>query len=270
MVAQNRNNGPIHPQQLPVNMVFHVQACEMDPPRNEIKTGLALLKELAGKKIAEPEVLKALEKLTQLWNDMVGAGATLLSGNRKMTKAVDELDTFFERQEGMCTLKAIVSTRNKLMKRQQALEKLAETFAQNHSVPEGSPLDDLIRITFPPAWEAELSAQPFDDAVSWKAAKFQTFLEDMEMKLKNGLESHYEKKKKDGLAVEQGVDYFRTFGLEGEQQWCKNIDPDATLDEIHDLSKSIVIAYLPCNPMKEFTENFLKVGHQQKWDASKT
>ena len=251
-------------------MVFHVQACEMAPSHSEIKTGLILLKELVGKKVAETEVLKALEKFVHHWNDMVGAGATLLSGNRKMIKAVDELEIFFERQEGMSTLKAIVSTRNKLIKGQQALEKLAESFAQNHSVPQGSPLDDLIRIPMPPAWEAELSAQPFDDAVSWKAAKFQTVLEDMEMKLKNGLETHYEKKKKDGLPVDENVDYFRAFGHEGEQQWCKNIDPDATLDDINTLSKSTVISYLPCNPMKEFTENFLKVGHQQKWDTSKT
>ena len=214
----------------------------MEPNHTDIKAGLNLLKDVAQEKKGPDVVQEVLPKVANHWADLVSGGATLLSGNRKMTKCVDDLPGFLNQQNGLSTLKAIVATRGKILKTHNALRDLHDRAAKELTGIEYdqlAPLEELLGKELPPAWEAELSTH------------------ELSTKLTNGLDAHYEKKKAEGVEVIPDHDYFEALASDAGR-WCKDVAEDATLEDVFSAAKQTLLQFVPYNAVNDFAEAFCK------------
>ena len=233
------------------------QASEMEPSHTDIKAGMNVLKDLAQKKYGPESVVSTLSSVAKSWCDLFSGGATLLSGNRKMM-SVDDFNVFFRDQHGLATMKAIVTTRNKILKQIGILDKTREELGNVEDYGEKDALDDLLNIGLPPAWEAELSAQPFDDAVGFRAAQHHEVLRELSTKLQDAMSAHLAKKKEQGTDIDESFDYLEGYGNDGPKCWKADLSDDASLDDMYAAARGTILNFIPYVASKDFTDGFLK------------
>lgn len=235
---------------------------------DEIKRKMAVIKEMANKRSQMPvdgtsSVTNYIQKLVGQWTELAAAGATLISGNADLKNtALDaeddkKFDTWMS-SKGLQLLKAVVNTRERLLKAQKNIEDLAEDISKGISgqievedEPHSEGLRYLLSITVPEALLTELNAEAFDDLCGKAAARRSNALQEQLTQLQKQLQTHYRSK---GGTEEDS--FFEALAKDGSKSWSIDLTTDCekSADEIHQIAQPTLLSLLPGKAMKTFAK----------------
>ena len=133
----------------------------LEPKQSQIRENLSLMRELVGK-TPDGDCAACLKRFVSCWTDILTSGSVLLTGNLTVRKNEDDFSKFFKEQ-GLTTLKTLAQQRKKISQADETLDKMEEELTRLG-------LSDLVTMRLPKSIQSELSAQSFDDAVSFQAA----------------------------------------------------------------------------------------------------
>ena len=240
------------------------QAAEINVDMDDLKRKIALMKEFAGKSacIVSPGdptsqgLADSVSKISALWAEVASAGLTLVAGNSDLMKiALDhgKVGQWLE-SPGPSVLKAIVKTRERLMKAQKDIEaasKSLQSRIDDFESDEGT-LPQMLEMSMPEAFTSELINENFDDLVSQAAAKHTlsvaATLDQFEQKLK----AAYTAK---GDSAES--DFFNELAQSGDQSWQGNVPLTSTsgksFEDVYVMAEATLLAKIPGKLVKGFT-----------------
>ena len=207
-----------------------------------------ILKELSGKRGEDDPSTPFLKKFCSQWAAMASAGSVLLSGNVAVRTALDDLATFFQ-NGGVITLKTMIQQRKKLLEADRNLEDLAPKLQEMD-------LGELVTVRLPEAWASELSAQSFDDAASWQAARYVTDLAELTaQRARVQAEALQKKAQEHNIEI---LDYFHELAFNGDRRWSKNLPEVAgdSWEEMYKFAKDNLFLYLSSTSITSYLEKF--------------
>ena len=243
----------------------------MEPKKDEIKLGLDLLSALANKK---PDV-DILKKLSPIWTDIVSAGMTLVSGNKRLREAADNLKNFFEKDGGFAVLKAVVAQRKRLQSAAKKVETIYRDWDKAETTADHPGLSELLGLKMPDAWQSEIQSQFFDDAVSFQAAEYYNILGEAMNKLDGALTVHVTSKAKGASAGAKEPDFMAELlkdpemyadipshlAKDGSHYWAQDLDSKG-LDAMFARADSTIQRFLPAAAIKEYADFFSQAGQR--------
>lgn len=241
-----------------------VEARQHELDMTQLKRRMALTKDLGtlrqsclGENAASPDV----QKLLAAWIELTGAVATLIGGNKKIQDDLAEhsgdVAAWLQTQrEDLAILTTLVSTRQRLIQSSHKVIKLRELLART--------LDEqscLVELAPPDTLSALLELEEFDDIVGFKASDIVKQLEGMSAKILSTCAEKCAAKHKDLAKKEENnpwahvTDPFNQLATGGDSDWKKDLDAEASLDDVMQAAKPTLLALLPGPALKQFAES---------------
>ena len=232
----------------------------MNTSGDKLKKHISLIKELTNKRPEGADdsaktTTSKVRKLIALWTE-AAAAATLIGGNHQvkqlgLKKAKSQSDSDRKEcssQNILNTLKAVVSTRQRLTQAQKNIDAVCEDLKNSpDAVNFSQDLGALLDLDFPSAFLSELQLEAFDDLVSDIASSHLRNLDEQAILFQKTCSEYY--CSKGGQAED---DYLHSLSKDGDNYWAASFTTDSTLDEVYGSGQETILAWLPGRAMKAF------------------